>query len=276
MTLCGRRRVIDGFEVTLSVDAIAALCDRLGLPAPVPLGSREALLVGGPVPNEGFDVAGGMASEDVLAPVDEAGDGADADELAVALGVLGAPEILISALRQGATPGMTTSICVSGEQSAELRPVGAGGFLVALFPVGSALGRVTAFCQLEDRPAPHVAPFRTTAARLAAASERVAAGDVPGAAAVLGGGEGTEAARAAFLRALASPRTACQVAVVDRRRDGRLHGTVTAWLDGGPAGLWRVPPTGSARVDAELEIGPVAAADIVAEITEGFPELVPG
>lgn len=263
----------DAFEATLSLDAIAALCDRLGLPAPLPLGTPEALKVGGPIADEAFDVAGGVASGDVLGWSDEA---RGRDELAGALAVLGDPEILISALRQGETPGMTTSICVRGEQAAELRPVGAGGYVVARFRLPAALGRVTAFCRLEERPAPGVPPFRITSSRLAAVREMVAADDVSGAAGVLAGGDETDEARRAFLRAFVSPLAACQVAVVDRRHAGRLEGTVTAWLDGGDAGLWRIPPPDADGIDAVLEVGPVTVADIVAEITDGFPELLPG
>lgn len=272
------------FEATLSLDAIARLCDRLGLPAPVPLGGREALQAGGPVPDEAFDVVGGIASRDVVDadhPVP-----AVADDLATALTLLGAPQILVSVLRQAQTPAMTTSLCVSGDRAAELRPVGGGGHHVALLPASAVLARVTAFCELVSRPVAPVPPLRITAAGLLAATDRIAADDLPGAAAILAGGHGTEESRTAFLRAIVARLAACQVAVLDRRVPGRLRGTVTAWLDGGDAGLWRIPPVDRsaseptvglrdpAFLEAEIEVGPVTVAEIVAEITEGFPELL--
>jgi hypothetical protein len=272
------------FEATLSLDAIAGLCDRLGLPAPVPLGGREALQVGGPVPDEAFAVPGGIGATDVDAdhPLP-----AGADEVASALAVLGAPQIVVSVLRQAETPAMTTSICLSEGLAAELRPVGGGGHYVALFPEAAVLARLTAFCELVPRLLPSVSPLRIPAADLLSVAERIAAQDIPGAAAVLATAQGSQESRTAFLQAMVGRVAACQVAVLDRRSPDLLRGTVTAWLDGGDdAGLWRIPPVDrsasqptiglrdQAFLDAEIELAPVTVAEILAEITEGFPELL--
>lgn len=249
------------YGAILSLAAIGALCERLGLPAPVPLGAQGPPRAGGPADIE--DPEGELAGL--------AGGGDVPGELVTALSVLADPRFLITALRQDDAPAMTTSVAVGDGVAAELRPVGARRQRLELVPASGALARATAFCGLDERPVPPVPPVTIEPARLVAAGDRVAAGDTDGAAEILAAGGGDERARDALLRALVSRRAGCEVSVLDRRRPEQVQATVTAWLDAGDAGLWRIPPVTPAA--ETVEVRPVTMAELVGEMVDGIPEL---
>jgi hypothetical protein len=250
------------YEATMSLPAIGALCDRLGLRVPVPLGGLGPPLAGGPADIED--------PEAELARL--AGDGDVPGELVTALSVLAAPQFLITALRKDDSPAMTTSVAVGDGVAAELRPLPSCRQRIGLLAVSEALALVTAFCGLGERPLPDVPGVRIEPARLVAAGDRAAAGDAEGAAEILAAGGGADVpAREALLRALVSRRAGCEVAVLDRRRPGHIGGTVTLWLDAGDAGLWRIPP--AAEAVETMEVCPVTMADLLAEMVDGIPEL---
>jgi hypothetical protein len=252
------------YGATLSLAAIEALCERLGLPAPVPLGGEGPPRAGGPADVE--DPEGELAGLVRLAGGDDV-----PGELVTALSVLADPQFLITALRQDDAPAMTTSVAVGDGVAAELRPVGARRQRLELVPASGALARATAFCGLRERPIPAVPPLTLEPARLVAAGDRVAGGDTDGAAEILAVGGGDERARGALLRALVSRRAGCEVSVLDRRRPDQVQATVTAWLDAGDAGLWRIPPVTPAA--ETVEVRPVTVAELVGEMVDGMPEL---
>jgi hypothetical protein len=182
------------YGATLSLAAIEALCERLGLPAPVPLGGEGPPRAGGPADVE--DPEGELAGLVRLAGGDDM-----PGELVTALSVLADPQFLITALRQDDAPAMTTSVAVGDGVAAD----------------------------------------------------------------------GDERARGALLRALVSRRASCEVSVLDRRRPDQVQATVTAWLDAGDAGLWRIPPVTPAA--ETVEVRPVTVAELVGEMVDGMPEL---
>lgn len=249
------------YEATMSLPAISALCDRLGLRVPVPLGGLGPPLAGGPADIEDpeAELAGLAGGGDIPA------------ELVTALSVLAAPQFLITALRKDDAPAMTTSVAVGDGAAAELRPLGARRQRIELLPVSEALARATAFCGLGEGPLPAVPGVRIEPARLVAAGDRVAAGDTEGAAEILAAGGGDAQAREALLRALVSRRAGCEVVVLDHRRPEHIQGTVTLWLDAGDAGLWRIPP--AAEAVETVEVRPVTMAALLAEMVDGIPEL---
>jgi hypothetical protein len=257
--------VAEPFEVMLSSDELAALCDRLELPPPVALERGEA---------------GADGVEPVL---DRLAGGAD--DMRRALEVLSSPETLVRMERRDATSTARAAIGISRGVAAEHRPISDDVHRIALVPGEDVLGRILAVCGLEERPIHELASFTITPAQLLEAVELARRGNVRMARAVLGGPGPSDPSRGTFARALASDPVAAQVTVLTQRGDGRLEGTATTWLDGREAGLWRVPPLDvsdpgepdgldqRALYQTLLEVAPTSRAAIIDEITEGFPEL---
>lgn len=260
------------FDETLFLDEVFALCDRFGLEPPVVFQGTGIMRIGDADRAAVFDSALTRLAARRATP-----------ELAgaeTAFAVLAAPELLVSVQRQDATGASSVFVASAAGTVVEHRPLPGNMHRVALVASPSAIARAIGHCGLADRSVPADRTVRMTPAELLDASARAAAGDLAGAAAVMAA-SGDDAGREAFLRALAAPPAAVQVTVLDRPAPGRLVGTVTAWLDAGDAGLWRVPandltPQGTTGIPAtevvhrEIEIRTVQKADLVEEITEGL------
>lgn len=263
---------VEVFDETLFLDEIFALCARFNLLPPVVFQGTGVLRIGEDDRAAVFDAALTRFSR---RRGDAGFGGAEA-----AFKVLATPELLISVQRQDRAGVATCFVASAGGTVVEHRPLPDNMHRVTVVPSASGLARALRFSGLADHPVPVGASVTISAAQLLDAGARAARGDLSGAAEILSRG-GNEEARAAFLRLLVAPPTAVQVTVLDRPAPGRLEGTLTAWLDGGDAGLWRVPAADIATlgteavVDAEamhriLDIRAVARADLLAEITEGF------
>lgn len=263
------------FDETLFLDEVFALCDRFGLEPPVVFQGTGIMRIGDADRADVFDsaltrLAGRRAASGL----------ADAK---TAFTVLAAPELLVSVQRQDATTATTFFVASAAGTVVEHRPLPDNMHRVAAVSSPTAIAHAIELCGLVDRPVAAGLSVHMTPAQLLEASARATAGDLAGAATVMTA-SGHDEARDAFLRALATPPTAVQVTVLDRPAPGRLAGTVTAWLDAGDAGLWRVPaneltPQGTTGLSAtevvrrEIEIRAVGKADLVEEITEGFDEV---
>jgi hypothetical protein len=253
------------FELTLSADELGMLCERFDLSPLVAL-ERSA------TPSEGVDA--------VLARV-----GGRGEDVRRALTVLSSPETVVRMQRRDATGLATASIGIAGGVAAEHRPLQEGRHLVGLLASDEALERTLAFCRLGERPVHQLPAFTVTPAQLLHAVDLAGRGEVRLARAALGAPGPADPSRGTFARALASGPVAAHVTVLTHRGDGRLEGTTTSWLDGGEAGLWRIPPvdvTAPAEPDGldqgalyqtVLEVAPTSREAIIDEITEGFPEL---
>jgi hypothetical protein len=208
-----------------------------------------------------------------------------ADAAKTALTLLSSPETLISMQRQDSTSAASARIAVAGGLAAEHRPLRDDRHRIVLFPSGKVLARTIGFCGLLERPVHNLPGFTITPGQLLQAVDLVTSGDLAGGGAALRGWNDDDDSRAMFLRALASRPAAVTVAVLRSGGDRRVEGTVTAWLDGGEAGLWRIPPMdvsplgGADGLDQRalyasvLDVRPTSKAELVDEITEGFPEL---
>ena len=273
-TLAAVDEDVGGFDETLFLDEVFALCDRFLLAPPVVFQGTGIMRIGEADRAEVF----ALALERLAGR--RPGGLAGAQE---AFTVLAAPETLVSVQRKDAVSSSTFFVASIGGTVVEHRPLRDNMHRVALVRSPGAVARALELSGLMDRPVLPGRTVRMTPAQLLQASARAAAGDVEAAAEILQGA-GSEEARAAFLRALAAPPTAIQVTVLDRPAPARLAGTVTAWLDAGDAGLWRVPAgdlslpgtTGIARTDVlhrVIEIRAVGRVDLEEEIAEGFGEV---
>jgi hypothetical protein len=274
----------EAFEAMLSAVEIAALCHALGVRPPVPLEDPGLPPLGGTEPQKLFDDAlRRLAGRGVIAY--EGGPLDRAEGVGAALALLSSPSILLTMERRDFASAEAASIAVGGGRAAEHRRMGDDRHRVALFPSEEALDRTVAFCGLQERPVHDLPGFVLTLAQLVRASELAAGGDARGATAVLAGSRAPDPSRALFLRALTSRPVAAHVTVLASRGDRRVEGTATAWLDGGEAGLWRIPaldtspPDDPDAVDEQLlhgtllEVRPVSREELLDEITEGFAEL---
>lgn len=272
----------DRFDASLTPLEICALCARFGLPVPPAVAHADVPALCDSDRADAFGRAlSGLARRGVVGL--QGDDLTGATDLATALALLARPDMLVGMLRGTRASVRAASIGLAGTRAAELLPAADGGHSVRLFPAEEALDHVIAFCELADGASVDVPPLLITPAGLLAAAELSGAEDPAGGRELLG--DAPHESRRAFLVALASKRAGCQVTVLDRRERGRLRGTVTAWLDAGNAGLWRIPPTDlggpgggfdERAVHAlPLEVVAVTQAELVAEITEGFPELQP-
>lgn len=270
--------VVDGevgaFDETLFLDEVFALCDRFLLAPPVVFQGTGIMRIGEADRAEVFALALQRLAGRRPARLTGAQE---------AFAVLAAPATLVSLQRKDAVSTSTFFVASAGGTVVEHRPLPDNMHRVARVRSPGAVARAIELCGLVDRPVLPGRTVRLTPAQLLQASAQATAGDVEGAAQVVQGA-GSEGARAAFLRALAASPTAIQVTVLDRPAPGRLAGTVTAWLDAGDAGLWRVPAadlslqgtTGIARTDVlhrAVEICAVRRADLEEEIAEGFEEV---
>lgn len=263
---------VDGaFDETLFLDEVFALCDRFGLPPPAVFQGTGAMRLGEADRADVFDLALSRLAR--RRPAGLAG-------AEPALAVLAAPELLISVQREDATSASTCFVASAGATVVEHRPLPDNMHRVARVPSASALAHAIELCALSDADVALGQTVRMTPVQLLEAGVRAAAGDLTGAAGIMDA-VGGDSARASFLRALATPPVAVQVTVLERPVPGRLVGTVTAWLDAGDAGLWRVPagdlaPQGTTGIEAAdvvhrvMEIRTVGKRDLIEEIIEGF------
>jgi hypothetical protein len=264
------------FDETLYLDEVFAVCDRFGLEPPVVFQGTGIMRIGDADRADVFDSAltrlAGRRGAAGLA-------GAE-----TAFTVLAAPELLVSVQRQDATTASTFFVASAAGTVVEHRPLPDNMHRVSIVRSPSAIDHAIEHCVVADGSTPAARTVRMTPAQLLDASTRAGAGDLAGAATVIAAG-GSDEAREAFLRALAAGPAAVQVTVLDRPAPGRLAGTVTAWLDAGSAGLWRVPatdlaPQGTTGIDPaevvhrEIEIHAVGKAELIEEITEGLDDVL--
>ena len=258
----------DSLDVTLSPEEIRLLCDRLDRSAALAVLGLEAAM---PVATERAE--GRYAAPEV-----------DQEAAKKALALLASPDLLIRMQRRDWKSDASATIAIGGPLAAEHRPLADGTRRLRLFPSDKALPRMMGFCGLLERPVHAVPGFRITPGQLVMAGELVGNGDPARAAAVLGASADFEDPKGIFLRALASLPAAAQVTVLRASGERRMEGTVTAWLDGGAAGLWRVPSIEVGRAGpggrdqrvlhgTVVEVRPTSKAELVEEITEGVPQL---
>jgi hypothetical protein len=263
------------FDETLFLDEVFALCDRSGLPPPAVFQGTGAMRLGEADRADVFDLA--LARLARRRPAGLAG-------AEPALAVLAAPELLVSVQREDATSASTCYVASAGATVVEHHPLPDNMHRVTLVPSASALAHAIGLCAPSDGGVAIGHTVRMTPVQLLEAGALAAAGDLSGAAGIMHAAGGDDA-RASFLRALATPPVAVQVTVLERPAPGRLAGTVTAWLDAGDAGLWRVPagdlaPQGTAGIAPAdvvhriMEIRSVGKADLIEEIIEGFEEAI--
>jgi len=268
------------FEAVVSTDGIGALCTRLHLPPPAALAGSSILRDDDPDRDAIFDAAwSALVAAGLVADPGDAGQ-----PLPRAIALLGAPETLVTIHRQTDLRVDAGFIAVNGPEAAEHQPLDAERHAIAGLPTGKVASRIAAFCRLTDRPLPATGPAAFTAAELLTLTELVAEGDLDGALALTAGRPDEPAARG-FVAALSQRTVSGQVSITRYAGPGRIEGTSTAWVDGGDAGIWRIPrPTVSPLWESgqsdngdldwiPIEVSPVTASAVLTEIIDGFPEL---
>jgi hypothetical protein len=254
-------------DVRMTALEIMSACQRLGLPPPATLPSGRSL-----------DMLDSTAAAEPLQP--------EPPWMSQLLAALATPEVVVFAHRQ--ETGSVAEISVIAALppwAAEESPEAQDTYRLTLFECDELLERVVTFCRLADRAIGEAEQCEISGSGFVRILER--AREDPSSALALLRTEGVPAADAALLvAALTSCERLAQVTVAHQPRAGRLEGMTTAWLDGGPAGLWRVDaPKLATSGDygdygdillsrTSVSVAPVTRHTLIKEIASGFPQNV--
>jgi hypothetical protein len=273
-------KVRDGEPIgfALTTEEVVAICDGLGIaphhvltedapyPLPPPLDSAVRGLF-----------ARGIVKVESERPVIDAA-------LARAMRVAAAPRLLARVVFD--VDGMRGALHLAArpELAIERRLVAPDVHRFVSIPGDQVLMHLRQVAGLDiDLPVPRVEPLRISLATLVAVGQHMAMGDAARAADVLEGAGQAAASVKAYVSALQSRTRAIAVSILYADEGSAVRGTVTAWVEAGNDGRWRLEPpdpflfgddpahVGDAALTTELTVGPVSADELVRDILAGLP-----